>query len=338
MPRPALPQPVHPQILLGRRQHHPFDRPAVPGGEVIERVGLVLVVLGPEHVVDVDLELQVVGPHVPPDQPPRPVLARALVPAVPVRTAADDRRPVLHRQQPDGFVRARQPAEEGDEQPLVARVLVGDERDGLARVEQARELVHSAELVEQLEPAALARPPHPAVERGDVERAVERVDAHADEGERVAHRLPVAGVPGDEDDGVLPGDLFERGPDVAELDVPGPGVLAEHPGQKRDLDSQHRQVLVAAQRDVTPPRFVRAGHRHRQALRRPVDPFFVERERAERPAQPARGLERGGGARDLREHHGGPQPGVGGVPERARAGLSGVPAEGRARRRGRGHA
>src|SRR4051794_22488084 len=132
--RPRFPPSVDPQILPRIGADEVFNPFRVALRDVAERVVLLLPVLGVGDVLHAHVKVE--------------------IGSLSSRVADDDRHFELHRQQADRFVGAGLSSEESDEDSFRAGVLVGDEADGPAAVEQGGEFGGRALFVD--DPLALA--------------------------------------------------------------------------------------------------------------------------------------------------------------------------------------
>lgn len=137
---------------------------------------------------------------------------------------------------------------ERHEQPVLACVLVGDEADLPARLDDLLDLVGRAPLGDDLEARLLPDAEEPLVEEAVVERPRERCHLEADEREHVAEDLPVADVSGHEEGGPVARQVLHRAADVAELHAVVPVLVADHARHREGVD--HEEAEHVADRGV----------------------------------------------------------------------------------------
>ncbi len=262
---------------------HQLDRSAVAGGDVEQRIGLLVPVLGADDVADVDPVAEPAGWF--------PAGCVALdASRQPSCRATDDRCPVAHRHDPDGFVGRREAVEERDEQPAIARVLVRDERDGLALLEQFREALGCAEFVDQFDASGRPGPVEPVVQRFDVHRAIEGVHREAEHRHRCAEQFPVAAVPGDEQAGLVAEQFFEAGLHRPDLHVRRVGVRCDQLRAGHDFHTQREQMPIGLDRARVDAILIPVGEAPAQValgtlqpVRVPIQPRVPARKRTGEP-------------------------------------------------------
>jgi competence protein ComEC len=171
---------------------------------------------------------------------------------------------VLDRQQGDGLVGGGGPAEEIDEQPALAGVLVGQHGEGPARFQYLDDLVVPPRLGDHLLAGALPERLEVALQVGVVERPRHGPRREAEQAEEVAGDLPVAVMARQQDDRFAGDQPIEHRGVPGKLDVLPVVLQPDALRRVEDFHQHHAEVPIDA-----PDGLVALGFRHGVAEREP---------------------------------------------------------------------
>ena len=164
--------------------------------------------------------------------------------ADPSGEAAHDRDVVSQGQQPDRLVARRQPAEKRHEQPLLARVLVGDERRAPVGSQDLPQDRDGAPLRDDAHATCFAHAQQPVVEQWVVDRSGQREQRVIQHRQRVAQQFPVAAVTGDEDRRLIADEVVHGVLEVADANVLRPGALRDQPRHHHRVDHEDPEHVL----------------------------------------------------------------------------------------------